>query len=334
MPSRWRERREAHKVPAAQGERRLSHTHDVFISHSSKDRAVGDAACAALERAGYTCWIAPRDIMPGDDYGEAIVDGIRASRIFLLIVSAQSIASPQVRRETERAGNAGIPIIPFRIEDVLPSKSLEFFISSAHWLDAITRPMEPHYDYLVKVVGRLRAEAEGATVPPMPMRAASTPADAPSPARAATSRVQTKPAIAIVAILAGTTMGGLAIWRNGSDRSPAVNASAPTKGPHSIFTRRATTLDARKPVRLRAQPTREAETIAIIPSNQIFYVAPRNGEWWPAQLENGAQGFIHAYFVRVIDEEGAPPVTPGNLLEPDGAVPPPIQNATQESNKQ
>lgn len=313
----------------------MSHTHDVFISHSSKDRGVGEAACAALERAGYTCWIAPRDIMPGEDYGEAIVDGIRASRIFLLIVSAQSVASPQVRRETERAGNAGIPIIPFRIEDVLPSKSLEFFISSAHWLDAITPPMEPHYDYLVKVVGRLRAEAEGATIPPMPMRAMAAPAASAgrAPTTATSTPARTKPLVAIVAIVAGTTMGGLAIWQRGSDRSPAVNNAAP-KGPHSIFTRRATTLDARKPVRLRAQPSLESETIAVIPTNQIFYVAPRNGEWWPAQLDNGAQGFIHAYFVRVIDEEGAQPIAPGNQLEPDGAVPPSAQNSNQEANKQ
>ena len=39
--------------------------HDVFISHSSHDRAAAEAALAALERAGHSCWIAPRDIVPG-----------------------------------------------------------------------------------------------------------------------------------------------------------------------------------------------------------------------------------------------------------------------------
>ena len=209
----------------------MSQKHDVFISHSSKDRAVGEAACAALERAGHRCWIAPRDIMPGEDYGEAIVDGIRASRVFLLIVSAQSVASPQVRRETERAANAGIAIIPFRIEDVLPSKSLEFFISSAHWLDAITRPMEPHYDYLVQVVGRLLAEAEGSTVPPLPMRAAAAPIAAPAPARG----LQAKPAIAMTAIVAGSLVAGVALWRRDA---PAEPKNAVTDVSRSIFTRR------------------------------------------------------------------------------------------------
>src|SRR5688572_28634961 len=159
-------------------------THDVFISHSSKDRAAAEAALAALERAGHRCWIAPRDIVPGQEYGEAIVDGIRASRLFLLVLSASSVDSPQVRRETERAANADIPIIPFRIEDVQPSKSLEYFISSAHWLDAFPPPLERHLDYLVTVVGRLLdgpgAEPNAAVAPPAILPAATPPTPARS----------------------------------------------------------------------------------------------------------------------------------------------------------
>jgi hypothetical protein len=320
-------------VAGAQGEQRLEPTHDVFISHSSQDRAIGEAACAALERAGRTCWIAPRDIMPGEDYGEAIVDGIRASRTFLLIVSAHSVASPQVRRETERAANAGAPIIPFRIEDVLPSKSLEFFISSAHWLDAISRPMEPHYDYLVKVVERLLAESAGTTLPPMPMRLATAPVPAAAPATA--SRFQPKVLIAVAAIAGGSAVAGVAIWRGTADRQPAAQANQQQPGPHSIFTRRATTLDPRKPVRLRAGQALDAPTIAIIGVTDLFFVAPRNGNWWPAQLANGTQGFVHAQFVRVIDDEAAPgnSQASANLQapvgEPAGAAP-----SQPETNRQ
>ena len=45
-------------------------THDVFISHSSKDKIVADSIVAALEAAHIRCWIAPRDIKPGTDWGE------------------------------------------------------------------------------------------------------------------------------------------------------------------------------------------------------------------------------------------------------------------------
>ncbi|MBV8226902.1 MAG: toll/interleukin-1 receptor domain-containing protein [Verrucomicrobia bacterium] len=47
-------------------------SHDVFISHSSADKRAADAACALLETRGIKCWIAPRDIRPGSDWGELL----------------------------------------------------------------------------------------------------------------------------------------------------------------------------------------------------------------------------------------------------------------------
>ena len=66
-------------------------THDVFISHSSKDKPVADAVCANLEAAGVRCWIAPRDIAPGEDWPTAITMASAQSRIMVLIFSASSI---------------------------------------------------------------------------------------------------------------------------------------------------------------------------------------------------------------------------------------------------
>lgn len=122
--------------------------HDVFISHSSHDREVAHAVCRRLEADGYRCWIAPRDILPGQDYGAAIVGGIRGARLFLLVFSSKSNESPQVKREVERAATSNLPIIPFRVENVTPSLALEYFISGAHWLDAIDPPLDRHLDYL------------------------------------------------------------------------------------------------------------------------------------------------------------------------------------------
>ena len=34
----------------------------VFISYASQDAAVAQKVCAALEAAGFSCWIAPRDV--------------------------------------------------------------------------------------------------------------------------------------------------------------------------------------------------------------------------------------------------------------------------------
>jgi hypothetical protein len=45
----------------------------------------------------------------------------------------------------ERAVHKQVRILPFRIENVLPSHSLEYFLSAAHWLDAFPPPRTSHY---------------------------------------------------------------------------------------------------------------------------------------------------------------------------------------------
>jgi hypothetical protein len=157
-----------------QGEAALSH--QVFISCSSHDRTVGNATCAILERHGYRCWIAPRDIMPGREWAEAIVEGIAGAKIFVLIFSTNANDSPQVRREVERAVHHGLVVVPLRIENVPPSRSLEYFMSAPHWLDAMTPPLERHLDHLAEVVGRLLGETEAATPAPPPATQAREPA--------------------------------------------------------------------------------------------------------------------------------------------------------------
>jgi hypothetical protein len=45
---------------------------DVFLSYSIKDKAVAEAIVARLEADSVTCWNAPRDILPGTNWGESI----------------------------------------------------------------------------------------------------------------------------------------------------------------------------------------------------------------------------------------------------------------------
>ncbi len=145
--------------------------HDVFISYSSKDKQVADAACAVLESRSIRCWIAPRDILPGGDWAESIVDAIRDSRVMVLIFSSNANQSVQIKREVERAVHHGLSIIPLRIEDVAPTGALEYAISAAHWLDAFTPPMERHLHYLADVVKAILTDKPKPrqTPPPRPL---------------------------------------------------------------------------------------------------------------------------------------------------------------------
>ena len=126
--------------------------HDVFISYSSIDTIAGGTVCSILEQNGISCWIAPRDITPGLDFAEAIIDGIKSSKLFILVYSSNSNNSKQVIREVDRAVYAGLPVINLRLEDVPLSKQLEYYLSSVHWLDAKTPPLEEHIDKLSGVV--------------------------------------------------------------------------------------------------------------------------------------------------------------------------------------
>ena len=147
--------------------------HDVFISHSNQDKTVASAICSRLEQAGIRCWIAPRDVRPGRNWGSEIIRGLDNAKVMIVVLSANSNCSRPVIKEVERAFGKEIVIIPVRTEKVVPSEALEFFLSSEQWLDAITPPLEPHLDRLAHTVkeylieqGWKEGTAASATAPP------------------------------------------------------------------------------------------------------------------------------------------------------------------------
>lgn len=131
--------------------------HDVFISYSSLDKTIADAICANLEIRKIRCWIAPRDLLPGLMYQEGIIRAIENSRCMVFIFSSHSNSSPHIIRELTKAVSSGVIIIPFRIEEVTPSKSMEYLIGAPHWLDALTPPLEAHIKKLADTIESLLA---------------------------------------------------------------------------------------------------------------------------------------------------------------------------------
>jgi TIR domain-containing protein len=136
---------------------------DIFISYSQPDAECAFELVARLESEGIKCWIAPRDITPAADWAAEIIDAISAARLMVLVFSSSSNDSAQVRREVERAVHKQVHILPFRIEDVLPSKSLEYFLSSQHWMDAFPPPRDMHYARLCQY---LKAHVESRVATP------------------------------------------------------------------------------------------------------------------------------------------------------------------------
>jgi hypothetical protein len=199
-------------------------SHDAFISYSSHDKAAADATCAALEASGVRCWIAPRDITPGAEWGEVIIDAINNCRVIILIFSANANDSPQIRREVERAVNKGIPIIPLRIQDIAPARSLEYFIGTVHWLDALTPPLETHLRRLAESVKTLLQ------IDPTPPRIV-LPSSAPGASAASLIPPRRFIPVTVLLALLGSTAAGIGIWWLVAARQPAPAPVSPEAKP-------------------------------------------------------------------------------------------------------
>jgi hypothetical protein len=124
--------------------------YSAFISFASENREKAEAICASLERRGFVCWIAPRDVRAGREYADEIIGGIERSASVVLVLSEAANASVFVDREIERAFSKKKPVFPVRIEPVIPSPSLELFISGTHWLDAWEGDWDEHMARLAR----------------------------------------------------------------------------------------------------------------------------------------------------------------------------------------
>ncbi len=109
---------------------------DAFISYASDDYEKALTLCALLEERRVRCWIAPRDLRPGENYGAGVIRGIESSPVLLLLLSDHSNKSIHVAHEVERAVSKRKLVVTVRLGDVLPSRALELHVSSDHWVDS------------------------------------------------------------------------------------------------------------------------------------------------------------------------------------------------------
>src|ERR1039457_838779 len=146
-------------MPEGGGEEQATDAHistpDVFISYASQDTVVADAVVLALESQGLKCWVAPRDVTPGEFYADAIVRALNAARVFVLVLTENAVTSPHVLGEVERTSAKRHPIISFRIGSVFLPPALEYFLSASHWLDARASGIDTRLPKLVEAVKHL-----------------------------------------------------------------------------------------------------------------------------------------------------------------------------------
>ena len=122
----------------------------VFISYSIEDKKIADAICHVLETNRISCWIAPRNVTSGKELDEEINSAIEDSKMMVLVFSRGSQNSSLVKNEINLAFSNNKPIFSFKIEDFVPEKSFESYLSGVH-VDAYLN-QEKEYENLLKHV--------------------------------------------------------------------------------------------------------------------------------------------------------------------------------------
>lgn len=109
---------------------------DVFISYSSQNKEAAQAICHALEQNEIRCWMAPRDIPYGAQYGDVIDDAIKTCKVVVVLFSETAASSQWVNGELNVAFEEQKTIIPFRLDQTPLKGQTRVMLNQRHWIDA------------------------------------------------------------------------------------------------------------------------------------------------------------------------------------------------------
>ena len=104
----------------------------VFISYSSLDRRIAKEICGNLEKRELSCWISSRinDLEPGKEYTQRIREAVDSSKLFIVLLSRNSITSKQVLQEITLANDRQrfvMKIFPVVIDNQLYMEDIRHF---------------------------------------------------------------------------------------------------------------------------------------------------------------------------------------------------------------
>lgn len=108
--------------------------HDVFLSHSSKDKETGREVAKRLRADGLRVWFDEWVLAPGDSIPAKIEHGLERSRVLVLCMSANAFGSDwsQLEAGTFRFRdplNKDRRFIPLRLDDAPIKGSLAQFVN-------------------------------------------------------------------------------------------------------------------------------------------------------------------------------------------------------------
>jgi serine/threonine-protein kinase len=274
---------------------------DVFISHSSADAELARDLRAILEGAGYSCWMAPDDIVGTETWTEQILGAIANSKAMIVLVSSAANASPHVSREVNLALGRKRAVLPVRIESVPPEGSLEYLLSLVQRVDAFPPPIASHGDRILRrletIIARppstagtpstLGTETEAIPTDAPPTLTPESAAPAPSPPDAPAQQAPSKPTRTASDLGPGSVVGGFTIESQLGEGGMATVYRARQEEPRRLVALKVIRADHAANKTYRTRFLEEKETLAalehpgIVPiyaageSDGVLYIAMR-----------------------------------------------------------
>jgi len=174
----------------------------IFISYAGRDLKAATDLCEALETAGFTCWMASRDIPPGENFQIAIVRAIRAAQVMVLVFTHNSNHSEEVAKELALASQTRLRVVPLRMEDASPSEAFAYEFATRQWID-FTAGWDAALAQLRQRLAATLAAPEPAPEPTLTV----VSLDAPRPPRAKRKRSPLGLLVALILILGALGVG-------------------------------------------------------------------------------------------------------------------------------
>ena len=112
----------------------------VFVSYASADRARVLPMVDALERAGIGVWIDRDGIHGGANYGREIAEAVKGAAALVLMASALSLASRNVKQEIAVAWEYERPYLPLLLEPVAIPDDVKYWLTAAQWVEVLDKP--------------------------------------------------------------------------------------------------------------------------------------------------------------------------------------------------
>jgi TIR domain len=111
----------------------------IFISYARKDAEAANRLVTTLAKAGYEAWI-DREISGGELWKKRIVEAIEQAKAFLILLSPNSVASDNVRKELDIAENRKKLILPLVIAAMKIPPEMEYSLAGLQRIDFAADP--------------------------------------------------------------------------------------------------------------------------------------------------------------------------------------------------